>query len=225
MLLRHDRTDADCLADERDWPGVVTFFGGDGAGTLIAPAWALTAGHTAANIPAGHSVPVGGRRHRIDRVVLFPEPATAPGEPHDIALVRLAEPAEGVPCLPLHEGGDETGREVVLLGRGDFGDGLAGSRGADGRLRRATNIIDDADDHWLRFRFDAPPGGTWLEGVSGIGDSGGPALIRGDGGALSVAGVSSWQEHGDGPYGRYGAVEHYVRVSHYLSWIGLVLRS
>lgn len=224
MLLRHDRTDADCLADERDWPGVVTFFGGDGAGILIAPAWILTAGHTAANIPAGHSVPVGGQARRIGRVVPFPEPATAPGEPHDIALVRLAEPAGEVPCLPLYEGGGEVGREVLLLGRGDHGDGLAGARGADGRLRQATNAIDDADDHWLRFRFDAPPGGTRLEGVSGIGDSGGPALLR-KGAGWAVAGVSSWQEHGDGPYGRYGAVEHYVRVSRYVSWISLVLRS
>jgi hypothetical protein len=169
-------------------------------------------------------VPVGGRDRRIDRVVPYPEPATAPGEPHDLALVRLAEPALGVPCLPIYAGDTEAGREVLLLGRGDFGDGLVGSKGADRRLRQATNLIDDVDDHWLRFRFDAPPEGTHLEGVSGMGDSGGPALLR-DGEGLLVAGVSSWQEHGDGPYGRYGAVEHYVRVSRYASWIERVLRS
>jgi hypothetical protein len=30
---------------------IVSFFGGDGAGTLIADRWLLTAAHTAANIP------------------------------------------------------------------------------------------------------------------------------------------------------------------------------
>jgi hypothetical protein len=31
--------DAQTLVDEADWPAVVTFFEGDGAGTPVAPRW------------------------------------------------------------------------------------------------------------------------------------------------------------------------------------------
>jgi hypothetical protein len=47
MIIRHDVPDADCLIDEAAWPGIVTFFDGDGAGSLVAPSWILTAAHTA----------------------------------------------------------------------------------------------------------------------------------------------------------------------------------
>jgi hypothetical protein len=39
-------------------------------------------------------------------------------------------------------------------------------------------FFDEANDYWLKFRFDAPPDGTFLEGVAGNGDSGGPHLSR-----------------------------------------------
>jgi hypothetical protein len=87
-----------------------------------------------------------------------------------------------------------------------------GVLGADGRLRCVTNRIDGADQRWLRLRFDPPSDCTALEGVGGEGDSGGPALLR-DGDRLTVAGVSSWQDH-DGPLGTYGCAEHYVPRQH-----------
>jgi hypothetical protein len=123
----------------------------------------------------------------------------------DLALVELDPPAAGVPVLALFAD-DELGAELLLLGRGEFGNGLQGILGADHRLRRVTNRVDSVDEHWLRLRFDPPPGGTALEGVGGGGDSGGPALI-GVGGSLRIAGVASWQDHA-GPLGIYGCVEH-----------------
>jgi hypothetical protein len=200
VIRRHDRPDSDVLVDEADWPAVVTFFEGDGAGTLVAAKWILTAAHTAANIPPDHQFPVGGSTARVVRVVEHP------GEGVDLALVELQQ-----------------GREAVLLGRGDFGTGRDGVQGQDQRLRRVTNRIDDADERWLRFRFDAPPVGTHLEGVGGEGDSGGPALIEGDGG-MWIAGVSSWQDH-DGPLGTYGCVEYYARVSTQAEWIRTTIAS
>jgi trypsin len=213
MIVRHDRADADCLVDEAAWAAIVSFFDGDGGATLIADRWLLTAGHTAANIPPGHRIAIGGRVLDIARVVAHPDGA-------DLALVELDGPAAGVAPVGLYEGAGEAGSEALLLGRGDYGNGRDGVLGMDGRLRRVTNRIDAADDRWLRLHFDAPPAGTALEGVGGEGDSGGPALIR-DGERLLLVGVSSWQHH-EGPLGTYGCIEHYARVSTQLEWIRTV---
>jgi hypothetical protein len=210
LILRHDRPDADCLVDEADWSAIVTFFGGDGGATLVARRWLLTAAHTALNLPARHPVAVAGRKLRVARVVAHPDG-------HDLALVELSDDAEGIDPVALHEAADEAGAEVLLLGRGDFGNGRDGVLGADAQLRCVTNRVDAVDDRWLRMRFDPPPDGTALEGVGGVGDSGGPALIRA-GTAVTLAGVSSWQDH-DGPLGTYGCVEHYARVSSQVGWI------
>ena len=64
MLVRHDRADADCLVDEAAWSAVVSFFGGDGGGTLIAERWVLTAAHTAANLPPSHRFAIGGQQNQ-----------------------------------------------------------------------------------------------------------------------------------------------------------------
>jgi Trypsin len=217
VIRRHDRPDSDALVDEADWPAIVTFFGGDGAGTLVAPKWILTAAHTAANIAPGHQFPAGGDMARVARVVEHPR------EGIDLALVELQDTVANVAPVALYTDHDERGQEIVLLGRGDFGTGRDGVQGQDQRLRRVTNRIDEVDERWLRFRFDAPPAGTQLEGVGGEGDSGGPALID-TGNALRIAGVSSWQDH-DGPLGTYGCVECYARVSTQAEWVRTTIAS
>jgi hypothetical protein len=214
VILRHDRPDADCLVDETAWPAIVTFFGGDGVGTLIDDRWLLTAAHTARNIPPDHRIAIAGCERRIVGVVVHPDGV-------DLALVRVEPAVEAPRPIALHEQPDEVGSVALLLGRGDFGNGVDGVLGADQRLRCVTNRIDAADDHWLRLQFDAPPDCTALEGVCGEGDSGGPALLR-RGDELTLAGVSSWQDH-DGPLGTYGCVEHYARVSTQVGWIRAVM--
>ena len=86
------------------------------------------------------------------------------------------------------------------------------------------NRITDVTEQWLKFRFD-PPGSQDvldLEGISGDGDSGGPALVMTGFNQCCLAGISSWQaDHGQ--EGRYGVVEHYVRISRYLDWISSIV--
>ena len=215
MIHRHDRHDRDCIVDEADWSSIVAFFDGDGGATLVADRWLLTAAHTAANLPRDHRVSIGGREIRGARAIPHPTRSV------DLALVELAAPATGVPVIALHTARDEAGREALLLGRGDFGDGRQGVAGTDHRLRCVTNRIDSVDERWLRLRFDPPTDCTALEGVGGEGDSGGPALLR-SGDELTIAGVSSWQDH-EGALGTYGCVEHYARVSAHADWITSVM--
>lgn len=90
-----------------------------------------------------------------------------------------------------YAGSDEIGKEIVIVGKGDTGTGLSGPLSADGILRAATNRVDDIFDGQIVFDFDAPDSEdvTDLEGVSGPGDSGGPAFLEANG-TRYVVGIS-----------------------------------
>jgi hypothetical protein len=228
MIIRHDRRNRESLVDPCKWPAITTFFRGNGAASLIAPTWLLTAAHVARTLPAGRpfSVELAEKRYALARVVLHPayDPAWEQaeedevGETADLALGELATPVVNVEPYALYTSTDEVGQQCLLLGAGQYGDGLRGARGNDPQLRRATNLVAQADAWWLKFRFEAPPDGTYLEGVCGNGDSGGPAFLQAQD-RLLLAGISSWQRQGGKPPGLYGCIEHYTRVSRFLDWI------
>ena len=97
----------------------------------------------------------------------------------------------------------------------------------------ATVRVDGAQGNVLTWHFRAPgdPRTTPLEGISGPGDSGGPAFIR-IGGRICIAGVSSAQRRDVVPgqenmhrgQGRYGVEEVYMRISQFRPWIEAAIR-
>ncbi|MEM7048661.1 MAG: trypsin-like serine protease [Acidobacteriota bacterium] len=227
IIIRHDREDARYLELAKTYSQVVRMQAPgeipDGVGTLVAPQWVVTAAHIATLLEPGHIVKVAGRDFEI--AAIFIHPSWNDG-PHDIALVRLeSEVPESHPAL-LYRKRDEIGQLITVVGDGDKGDGRTGPVGNDGRMRAATNRIDEASDFWLKFVFRDGPRATDLEGISGPGDSGGPAFVehRGD---LYVVGVGSGQSTRatQGREGLYGVTEYYTRVSSYLKWLDDTMRS
>jgi hypothetical protein len=219
-----------------------------GTGTLIAPHWILTAAHVAAYTALSDVAEVSGTTSIIDRVILHPDWRTNADLKHDIALFHLKSPVTEVVPANLYTATDEAGMFVTFVGRGTIGTGLTGDtrkedwrqrvaaigRGSVGagligdtgkeewRLRAATNRVEKTDGPFLQFRFDAPEDAnvTDLEGISGSGDSGGPAYLERSG-TLYVIGVSSWQDTKptNRQEGRYGVLEYYLRVSYFADWI------
>lgn len=233
IIIRHDRADADYRKlGERYRDNCVDVAGA--TGTLIAPRWVLAAAHTIEKLLPGRQgyddsvlpvARVGGRDYKIDKIVQHPnwgKPRTA----NDLALLRLAEPVKGIVPTRLYREKDEVGKVVTFVGRGTTGNGKDGAKGKDMILRGANDRVDTADERWITFIFDAPdsPKVLPLEGASGAGDSGGPALIEKDGN-LYTLGVSSHSRSADGPDDVYGMKTYYARVSSYADWIDETIKN
>ena len=222
IVIRHDRDDARYVELGRQFPAAAAVLP-DGMGVLVSPSWVLTAAHVGSSVAKrSPRVEVGGKQYEVVRVVVHPDWREM--GPHDLALLELGRPVEGVTPAALYDRDDEQGQVVTFVGRGDTGTGKTGPTAADGKLRGATNVVVSADADWLLFSFDEGAQATELEGVSGPGDSGGPALVVRDGRTYTL-GVSVFGDgQGKGP-GRYGAREGYTRVSTHRPWIESVLKS
>jgi secreted trypsin-like serine protease len=244
IVIRHDVDDAEYRIPASEFPALVDM-SGEGHGVLIDPQWVITAAHT---IP-GHSrlqrVAINGVSRDVERVVMHPgyrrppqeliNQAMATGDwilavvqiasSDDIALIKLARPVTDVAPVTIHKESVEPGRIVKIIGKGATGTGATGHdpRGPNRtELRRAFNTITSAHDRWFCYVFDEPASALPLEGKTGSGDSGGPALVQVDDQWI-LAGLAAWGFiHGDVRTvrpGLYGQLTCNVRLSHYIEWI------
>lgn len=218
MIRRHDTPDEKYLAAATGYGSAVRV--GTAMGTAISPEWVLTAAHVGTRLsPTKRIVRTATSKHRVDHVVPHP---TWKGEGSltsiDLALLHISPPIEGVEFPGLYEWNDELGKIVTFVGNGQFGTGQTGPQLDDWKFRAATNEVIHTEGGWMVFVFDEPPAGTVLEGISGPGDSGGPAYIDKDGKRYIIGVSSSNDGEGNGSC-RYGSKEYYPRVSASIDWI------
>jgi hypothetical protein len=247
IVYRHDTGYAGFLARAADYPAVFPLHTQKNgfkicAATLIDKNWAITAAHCAEETPlanamllaADYEVNIGGQGFLVDRLVIHP---SWPGNAGlrfdvrqvDLALIRLARPVGNVEPLSVYDADDESGQVFTFLGWGHSGTGRTGLTVNDGRLRFARNKVDDAREHLL-FTFDNPDGpdsvAVAYEGIPGLGDSGGPALVRRDN-KWFVAGVAvgELEKIAGKATGLYGAAVVYERLSRHREWVVRVIES
>lgn len=243
IIIRHDVGPGRYEVRESDYPSVF-FLEQQGnrkicAATVIHQRWALTAAHCVEQTLLGNTlengrdfaVRVGGQLREIDAVIIHPEFNMELAGDVDLALLRFKNPSTTPRAMPLYLKELEVGSLVSLLGWGYFGLGTTGRQYNDGSLRLAMNRVTDAARRF-RIRFDDPRESTSqtlaLEGVPGLGDSGGPALIENENG-LFLVGITVGEVEADGfseeTQGKYGAVAVYETVAMQLDWIETVVGS
>ncbi|WP_419149302.1 S1 family peptidase [Pseudoalteromonas 'SMAR'] len=226
LVIRHDVADTKYLAAAAKDNTTVTFYGlykqkqiVEGTGALIDSYWVLTAAHVAQYLKEDGKVRFKDTMYSIENVIIHPKWQDRKF-PYDIALVKLSMPIKAATIAQLYAADDEAGKVSWFVGRGDTGNGLKGLSDADNRLRLAYNQVTKSHGQWLQFVFDSGEQGLPLEGVSGPGDSGGPAYITVDD-KLYIIGVSAWQntEPTGWEEGKYGVIENYSRIAFFREWI------
>ena len=229
IAVRHDVDDSAFIELAQRFPAVAAVRCADGScglgaeSTLIDPRWLLTAAHVAASLEARRS-----RRNwrcRLSDRARRTLPRLARRSRHSCRRCtrRAGVAVTGIAPAKVYDGMDEVGMVAFFVGRGGTGTGLTGYVSEDGRIRAATNRVESViNDSMLRFRFDAPgdPDVTELEGISGPGDSGGPAFVERNG-TVYVIGVGVGQNAApaNGQRGHYKVLELYTRVSAFAGWI------
>lgn len=224
IVIRHDKPADSYLAVKEDFPPLATFYNIGVHGTLIAPEWVLTAAHTVFCLSDGQIIQVGNEM--VEVAARYSYPSYELGEENDLALIRLKAPVLSVEPAKLYRSQDERDQEVWFIGSGGTGTGLTGEtvsyKDNGGVLRKAKNKVVAVTNSDLRFVFDSGQEGLELEGVSGNGDSGGPAYIKEDDGYY-ILGVSSRVDSWFKDVGEYGVKELYTRVSTHVDWIDKVM--
>jgi TonB family protein len=222
IIIRHDTPPANYQVTNNQYPSVIdlTYL----TGTLINEQWILTAAHGTPYLPAQQQIKIGDNQYRVEYIIVHPDYDTN-NLSHDMALLKLDRKVTNVKSTGIYLAADEKSQHVWFVGKGDTGNGKLGVTGGSDVINHAENIIDEVKSLWIIFDFDSPKNkALTLEGISGPGDSGGPAFITTPSG-LKVAGVSSHQRNNAQGEGFYGVEEYYTRTSAHQSWIDRTIKS
>jgi len=237
IIIRHDRNYASYRGEEARYAAVFYLERQENrrvcAATLIDPRWAITAAHCVLETglrdtlmrSMRFTVSIAGAEREVVSVILHPDYRPGEHDEVDLALLDFGVPMPFPVPLKMNRMDDEAGQIADLVGWGYFGLGTTGRQYSDGQFRRAQNRIERADQRLL-IRFDDPRSvpqvALDLEGMPGLGDSGGPALLAGAGGWL-LAGVAVGElnapQFREETQGSYGAEAVYERISKHLEWI------
>jgi tetratricopeptide (TPR) repeat protein len=238
VVKRHDVNGK--LYEVNQIPAYIVDMPGDGHGVLIDSKWVVTAAHTTSLYDRGSILRIGNKDYEIDKVVVHPGHRSSPSYLHhgdakplidfqtgdkDIALLKLTTNVSGVKPIQLYRGTKEQGKIITGYGKGATGNGLIGAqmetRGS-GVMNQFNNVITLATDKWLFYQFDNSADALPLEGMSGSGDSGGPAIII-ENDIPYLAGLHSWHTYegdmSDYKAALYGQSGVMVRISGYQDWI------
>lgn len=224
IVIRHDVDDEKYHAKIDDFPALVTFYVDGAHGTLIQANWVITAAHATFCVVPNSSIIINGKVRTVKQLYVHPE--YTPGKSHDIALVELTDPVLDVTPAIMFQSNTELGKNIWFIGIGGTGNGLTGqtidNAQNKGKLRKAQNTISAAEGPLIEFTFNKGEKALTLEGVSGGGDSGGPAYLKDDNG-FQLLGISSRTEGASLAIGSYDIKEIYTRVSFFQTWISQII--
>ena len=236
IIIRHDQLDSGYVVYAQQYPQLfylyTRFDNKICVATLISEQWAITAGHCTEETPLGEMMSAGETFHVSldDEDYSIAELVVHPAYKHpqqmravDLALIKLDRPVTSIRPVRLYHQLDELDKVVSLVGWGFTGMGTPGIMGNDGKMRRAQNTVMNAGK-WLEFLFDDPrkndSSALLLEGVPGLGDSGGPALLETPQGIMIMGVALGEINNPNAPQqGAYGSISLYERVSTHYSWI------
>lgn len=220
IVIRHDVQDTHYLATQDDFPPLATLYKVGAHGTLVKPQWVVTAAHTIFCVTPGTAIRIDDQL--VEVKARYSHPDYQRGGDNDIALIELAQPLFSPTPARLYAGSNEAGKDVWFIGSGATGNGLTGAtvnyKANGGLLRKAQNRVETARGSEISFIFDRDNKALPLEGVSGNGDSGGPAFIR-RGNTYWLLGISSRADSWFKDVGEYGVKEVYTRISAHLPWL------
>lgn len=237
IIIRHDVSPSRYEVRASDHPAVF-FIEQQGrsrvcAATLIDPQWAITAAHCLEETGLGRrlesgasfEVLVASEPRRIDAARVHPRYDQRSAADVDLALLHFEAPLPFPSPLAVARDPARVGQVLQLLGWGYTGQGLLGRDRDDGKMRQARNRLSAVGAR-LQFSFDDPrragDSPEPLEGMPSLGDSGGPALLEAETGALLV-GVVVGELKGAGfseeTQGRYGSIAVYENLQRHLAWI------